>query len=220
MSKNFFEKDAWATDRLVCGIDEVGRGCLAGPVLVAALVLEPHASHTLLRDSKVMTAQQREIAFQWIIKHSTYAIATVDNHVIDTINIYQATMKAMQEAYARLAVQLQPTINRLKYVAVDAMPLVIPHPGVGLDLEVCYFNKGESFSTSIAAASIVAKVTRDRLMEELDQQFPAYGFAQHKGYATREHIDAIARFGPTVLHRRTFLKMFDQQVCTGQQSIF
>jgi ribonuclease HII len=221
VSKNFFEDDAWSHGHLVCGIDEVGRGCLAGPVVVAAAVLHPYAHHDLLRDSKVLTAGQREAAYDWIVEHCKYyAVATVGSHVVDAINIYQATLKGMQRAYIHLADQQMNSNDTLKYAVVDAMPLIIPKAYASDGLEVCYFTKGESLSTSIAAASIIAKVTRDRLMNRFDKLFPSYAFAQHKGYATKEHMDAIVHVGVSIAHRRTFLKMLDEKECTGQQSIF
>lgn len=220
ITKNYFEQDAWVRGNLVCGIDEVGRGCLAGPVVVAAVVLNPGATHDLLRDSKVLSSVQRAEVFPWIIEHSTYAIASMSNHEIDTLNIYQATLKAMGKAYEGLYEKLGGKQPLLRWIVVDAMPLLIPQSLASAQLEVACFIKGESYSTSIAAASIVAKETRDALMIELDAVYPAYGFAEHKGYATKQHREAITRLGQLPIHRKTFLKMFDPKACIGQESIF
>lgn len=218
--KNFFEDNAWQQELLVCGIDEVGRGCLAGPVTVAAVILQPNATHRLLKDSKVLTAVQRETAYDWIIQHSTYAVATVSPQDIDTINIYQATLRAMQRSVMHLFDALPCSLKVIKYIVVDAMPLVINPAYMHDAMEVCSFEKGESLSTSIAAASIVAKVTRDRLLQHMDKQFPLYALAGHKGYATKEHAEAIGLHGATIVHRTSFLKTLSKQQCVDQQTIF
>lgn len=218
--KNFFENKAWDQGLLACGIDEVGRGCLAGPVTVAAVVLPHCATYDLLRDSKVMTAGQRDIAYDWIVSNCFYAVATVSPQIVDAINIYQSTLCAMQRAYMHLVAALPCPLETIKYVVVDAMPLSINSAYGHRELEVHFFEKGESLSTSIAAASIVAKVTRDRLLQRIDQQFPLYALAGHKGYATQEHTDALRQHGAAIIHRQTFLKTLDSKQCDGQQKLF
>jgi ribonuclease HII len=156
----------------VAGVDEVGRGCLAGPVVAAAVVLAPDRYVARICDSKTVTAAERERLYEKITRAAVaWSVAAADREEIDRINIHQASLRAMQRAVLGLA----------------------PFP-----------EHGDARCTAIAAASIVAKVTRDRLMLELHAQDPRYGFDRHKGYATREHLDAVSRFGYSDVHRRTF----------------
>jgi ribonuclease HII len=245
-----FERDLWSREfTLVAGVDEAGRGPLAGPVVAAAVILPatwgnggvdhcgsecarpraqrcdqaeghritrtpqsrqvlvPGDEHTPqtdansgfdqrlidLNDSKQLTEAQRESFFQIITTHPDirFAIATVDAATIDRINILQATHRAMNEALAQL--QPQP-----QHVLVDGRPVKsMTHPQTAIV-------KGDTKSYSIAAASVLAKVTRDRMMLEFDRQFPAYGFAVHKGYGTPQHLAAIAKHGPCPIHRMSF----------------
>lgn len=205
ITKNFFEKKAWAEGLYTCGIDEVGRGCLAGPVVVGAAILPHNTTYHLLKDSKVLSADERNIAFKWINAHCQWSVSIVSNRMIDTINIYQATLFGMKKAYLNLAEKLPFPIEQLKYVLIDAMPLELDKTFGHKDLEFHHFNYGERFSTSIAAASIVAKVTRDNLMEHISPYFPAFSFEQHKGYATKQHIAALLAHGPTIIHRTSFI---------------
>lgn len=200
--KNLFELEAWSKNSFVIGIDEVGRGCLAGPVVTAAVALFPHVSHPLLKDSKELTRPELEKAYKWLLTHSYFATASASHLTIDAINIYQATRIAMDTALTNLVFSLKTTEGGKTpfYVLIDAVPLAYNSQ----DHEVRYFTKGEQKSSSIAAASIVAKITRDRLMEKFDQLFPAYGFAHHKGYGTREHQAALSTFGPSSIHRTSF----------------
>lgn len=221
--KNFFEKKAWEQDAAVCGIDEVGRGCLAGPVVVAAVIIPQRSSYRLLKDSKLLVKEEREIAYKWIIKHCLYSTAIACHKTIDQHNIYQATRLTMKKAYISLVEQLPFNIQNIKYVVVDAMPLIIEKTYIHQNLEVRHFNYGESISSSIAAASIVAKVTRDRLMEKMHCLFPAYALKQHKGYSTKLHIEALKEHGPSLVHRASFLSNFqDMQNDDNdlQQSLF
>jgi ribonuclease HII len=176
----------------VAGVDEVGRGCLAGPVVAAAVVLKTDRHVAGIADSKVLSAGERERLFDEIVGAAvSWAAAVVDPGEIDRINIHRASLQAMREA----VVALVPLPG---FVLVDgfAIPgLVMPQRAVV---------GGDRRSTAIAAASILAKVTRDRLMLELHARDPRYGFDRHKGYATREHLDAVARFGYSSIHRRTF----------------
>lgn len=180
----------------ICGIDEAGRGPLAGPVCAAAVILPFGCTIDGLNDSKKLTEKKREQLFDTIQEQAlAYAIALVDHETIDRINILEATYVAMQQAVERL----HPAAD---YALVDgnrSKGLVIPHQ--------CVVG-GDAKSPSIAAASILAKVTRDRLMLEQDMLYPAYGFAKHKGYGTKAHYQAILEHGPSPIHRMTFLKKF------------
>ncbi len=181
---------------LIAGLDEVGRGCLAGPVVAAAAIL-PLAEDCLrlfagVRDSKQLSAAQRERLYTVVMERAVgVGVGVVSVEWIDRYNILRATRLAMQQALAALPVR--PT-----YLLLDALKL----PGVRLPQLALI--RGDARCLSIAAASIVAKVTRDRLMQALDQQYPGYGFARHKGYSTAEHKLALARLGPSPVHRRTF----------------
>lgn len=176
----------------VAGVDEVGRGCLAGPVVAAAVVLDPGRYVPGIADSKVLVAAERERLFDQILAASlAWSSVTVAAAEIDRLNIHQASLFAMREAVKRL----EPLPG---FVLVDGFripDLVVPQRAV---------IGGDRHCTAIAAASIVAKVTRDRMMVTLHAEDPRYGFDHHKGYATREHLDAVARFGYSAAHRRTF----------------
>jgi ribonuclease HII len=182
----------------VAGIDEVGRGPLAGPVVASAVVLSPSLHGTsaewlqLVDDSKVLTARRREAAYEDIQRHAL-AVGTgvVSHDEIDRVGIVRATCRAMLVAVEQLAVQ--PDYLILDYIRFPDCPF--PFRALVDGDSLCY---------SIAAASIVAKVTRDRLMQEADRLYPGYGFAKHKGYATQEHLEALARLGPTPIHRTYF----------------
>jgi ribonuclease HII len=201
-NKNTFEHEAWKDNNLICGIDEVGRGCLAGPVVVSALVLFPNKLSRHLRDSKIMTADEREKAYHWIIKNSWHSIGLVHHRAVDAHNIYHATLIAMKRAYMQLITQLpQPP----KTIVVDAMPLKLDH-SVHQNTDVYYFPFGESKSSSIAAASIVAKVTRDRLMaQHFDMLIPGYEWWSNKGYSTPPHKRHVRALGHSIIHRMNFL---------------
>ena len=182
---------------LIAGIDEAGRGALAGPVVAAAVILPLNDQiETLLHgvnDSKQLTAKRRETLFEFVIQHAlAYGIGQQPASVIDEIGILPANRLAMGTAVT----QLSPTPQFLLIDGRIRLPqLNIPQKSIV---------RGDSQSLSIAAASILAKVTRDRLMIELDKQFPRYGFAQHKGYGTQQHRDAIAQHGPCPQHRHSF----------------
>jgi ribonuclease HII len=176
----------------VAGVDEVGRGCLAGPVIAAAVVLDPERYVARICDSKVVTALEREQLYDRITHEASAGAApAADAAEIDTYNIHQASLRAMQRA----VLQLAPLPS---FVLVDAFRIPdLPMP----QRPVVH---GDARCTAIAAASIVAKVTRDRLMQRLHEQDPRYGFDRHKGYATRDHLDAVARHGYSDAHRRSF----------------
>jgi len=178
--------------KVVAGIDEAGRGPLAGPVVAAAVVLPLGCELPGVDDSKKLTECRREVLFQLIHREAiAVGVGISDAAVVDRINVLQATLAAMGQAVANLGV----VADYLLIDGISRVPLALPQQ---------LLTKGESRSISIAAASIIAKVTRDRLMEQLDREFPGYGLAGHKGYGTREHLAAIAQLGPSPIHRLTF----------------
>ncbi len=176
----------------VAGCDEVGRGCLAGPVVAAAVVLDPDRYIPRICDSKTVTALERDHLYRRITCAAVaWGVAAAAPAEIDTINIHQASLRAMQRAVLGLCPL--PDIVLVDAFRVPDLPMA--------QRAVIH---GDARCTAIAAASIVAKVTRDRMMLELHQQDPRYGFDRHKGYATREHLDAVSRFGYSEVHRRSF----------------
>lgn len=180
----------------ICGIDEVGRGPLAGPVYAAAVILPKDTEILYLNDSKQLSAKKREELYDVIMEKAVaVGIGCADNRRIDEINILQATYEAMREAVTKLEPRPDILLN-------DAV--TIP----GIEIKQVGIVKGDARSVSIAAASIVAKVTRDRLMTELDEVYPGYGFASNKGYGSAEHIEALKKLGPTPIHRRSFIGNF------------
>ena len=192
-----YEREAFdAGIRLICGVDEAGRGPLAGPVCAAAVMLPPGLEIPGLNDSKKLTDKKRRELYDIMIEQAvSYGIAFASEQEIDEINILQATFLAMERAIQKLSPQPELALidgNRTKDFGLPVRTIV----------------KGDSLSASIAAASILAKVTRDRLMEEYDAQYPQYGFAVHKGYGTKRHYETLREFGPSPIHRKTFLKKF------------
>lgn len=196
--------DMWQIEReqlsaglqYICGVDEAGRGPLAGPVCAAAVILPPEADIPGLNDSKKLSDKKRRELMPLIKEKAiAYSIALVDHSKIDEINILQATLLAMEQAIKGL--QIQPDLalidgNRMKDFGVPAQTVI----------------HGDSLSASIAAASVLAKVTRDDLMLQMAQEYPGYGFEIHKGYGTKAHYEALERLGPCPIHRLTFLKKF------------
>lgn len=177
---------------LIAGVDEAGRGPLAGPVVIGAAILPANLYLPKLNDSKKLSAKQREELYNKIKETAVAtAISIIDVAVIDKINIYQATVKGMYQAIE----QLSP---RPHAVLIDAVPLP------DLDIYSSSIIDGDALSASIAAASILAKVERDKIMDKYDQEFPQYGFSRHKGYATAEHFAALVKYGPSRIHRRSF----------------
>jgi len=177
---------------LIAGVDEAGRGPLAGPVVIGAVILPLGCHLPLLNDSKKLSAKQREELYH-MIKEVAISVqhVVIEKDVIDSVNIYQATILGMYQVIKRLIPEPQA-------VLIDAVPLPeLTMPSVSLI-------GGDAISASIGAASIIAKVERDRIMLELDQQFPQYGFAKHKGYGTTEHIKALQQYGPCPIHRQSF----------------
>ena len=198
-------ENAHADVRFIAGIDEAGRGPLAGPVVAACCILPKDAVILYLNDSKKVTALRREALPPEIQEKAiAYGIGIVDEKRIDEINILQADYEAM-----RIAVQKTSAMLQAKGLA-DAPGLLLNDAVTipGLEIPQESIIKGDAKSVSIAAASILAKVTRDQLMEAYDAQYPEYGFARNKGYGTKEHIEALKRLGPCPIHRRSFIGHF------------
>lgn len=192
-----YEKEyaAWGA---ICGIDEAGRGPLAGPVVAGAVILPKDEKILYVNDSKKLSEKKREMLYDEIMDRAlAVGVGIVGPERIDEINILQATYEAMRMAVAQLKVQPDILLNdavTIPDLKVRQVPIV----------------KGDAKSVSIAAASIIAKVTRDRLMREYGQAFPEYEFASNKGYGTKSHIEALKTYGPTPIHRRTFIQHFVQ----------
>ncbi len=202
--KNFYEKSVWQQKKLVVGVDEVGRGCLAGPVVTAAVILPLNRTSLLLKDSKILSPEERNKAYRWIIQNCQYQIGIVHHRLIDQHNIYQATKIGMKRAIVNLLTHCNDPIGA---IVIDAMPISLVKTGLP-DIPVYHFYKGETKSSSIAAASIIAKVTRDRMMESYEMLFPGYSLGQHKGYATPTHQTALHTLQASLIHRQTFLGAF------------
>ncbi|SCA58723.1 Ribonuclease HII [Chlamydiales bacterium SCGC AB-751-O23] len=188
-----FEDLAYKNFKLVAGVDEAGRGPLAGPVVAAACILPFAMLIEGLDDSKKLSPKKRQKLFEYLSKHDDiyFAYSVIDASIVDEINIYEATKVAMKEAI----ITLQPAPD---FVLVDGMALSVD----GFDTQKLI--KGDSLSCSIAAASIVAKETRDALMRQADEKWPEYGFAKNKGYGTKEHMKALEKYGPCPFHRKSF----------------
>ncbi|MDE7322712.1 MAG: ribonuclease HII [Lachnospiraceae bacterium] len=190
-----YEKE-YASVGLICGIDEVGRGPLAGPVVAGAVILPQDCKILYLNDSKQLSEKKREELYEVIMQEAVaVGLGYASHGRIDEINILQATYEAMRQAVDNLGVQPDILLNdavTIPGIAVRQVPII----------------KGDAKSVSIAAASIVAKVTRDRLMVEYDRTYPGYHFAENKGYGAAAHIEALKKFGPTPIHRKSFIKNF------------
>ena len=187
-----YERNLWNEGKkYVAGLDEAGRGPLAGPVVAAAVVFYENPQISMIDDSKKLTEEVREYLFDLILNETLCGIGAAEVGEIDRINIYQASFLAMDRALENLNTQPE-------HLLVDGR--AFPRN----DIPFTTIIKGDSLSYSVAAASILAKVTRDRIMREYDCEFPQYGFAGHKGYATRDHLDAIEEFGYCPIHRRSF----------------
>lgn len=188
-----FEKE-YASYSYICGIDEVGRGPLAGPVVAGAVILPKDCDILYLNDSKQLSEKKREELYDVIMEKAvSTGLGFVSPERIDEINILQATYEAMREAIAKLSPRPDLLLNdavTIPKVAIRQVPII----------------KGDAKSISIAAASIIAKVTRDRLMVQYDSVFPEYGFTSNKGYGAAAHIEALRKYGPTPIHRRSFIK--------------
>jgi len=197
-----FEKNAYKEGyQFIAGVDEAGRGPLAGPVVAAAVVFPSDYSNSDIKDSKKISSSQRNKLFDVIEKEAVaVGVRVIDSDVIDHCNILQATLRAMREAVLELSISPD-------YILVDGLhsiPILTPQKTIV---------KGDSLSISIAAASIVAKVSRDRIMEIYHRQFPQYNFQKNKGYGTKEHLDAIRQFGICKIHRKSFHVKNLHQTC-------
>ncbi len=196
LEKMLIYERKYAEDGVIAGLDEAGRGPLAGPVVAAAVILNPDDPIRYVNDSKQLSEKRREELFEEIMKRAvSVGIGIESPETIDDINILQADYEAMRKALSQLQPQPQILLNdavTIPQVSLHQVPII----------------KGDSKSLSIAAASIIAKVTRDRMMYDLDTLYPEYGFAKHKGYGTAEHIAAIRKYGPCPVHRRTFIGNF------------
>ena len=182
----------------ICGIDEAGRGSLAGPVVAGAVILSADCDILYINDSKKLSAKRREEVYEEIMKKAlSVGVGIADASLIDELNILNATYRAMQSAVSQLTVHPDALLN-------DAVTI----PDV--DIVQIPIVKGDAKSYSIAAASIIAKVTRDRMMEDYDREYPGYGFSSHKGYGTKAHYEALAKLGPSPIHRKSFLKNWDR----------
>ena len=189
--------------KYIAGVDEVGRGPLAGPVVVAAVILPLNLRIKGINDSKKLSLKKRNELYKIILNEALAVnVSFIDERVIDEINIYEATKKGMLEAISGLKIKPE-------HVLIDAMPLrelAIPHTSI---------IHGDALSASIGAASIIAKVTRDEYMDKMDIKYPNYGFKHHKGYCTKEHLEALEKYGPCEIHRKSFApvkKFFTKQL--------
>ncbi len=185
---------------LIAGIDEVGRGPLAGPVVACAIVIPDDVESKFIKDSKLLSPKARIKAYEYLKEHAlSYGIGIVDEQMIDKINIRNATMRAMEQALTMLS-------HKVEIVLIDG------NMEINTDLPQKTIIDGDRLHLSIAAASIVAKVYRDSIMERYAVQYPEYGFDKHKGYGTKEHVKALLKYGPCPIHRRSFLKkIFNKQ---------
>ncbi|MEG0277179.1 MAG: ribonuclease HII [Coprobacillus sp.] len=187
-----YENEAYLKGKkVIIGLDEAGRGPMAGPLVVGAVIFKQGYYNELINDSKQLTEKKRELLYDIIIQEAlAYQIEIIDIEDVDRLNVYQASKKGMIDAISHISIKPD-------YALSDAMPLgdIIEHVAI---------IKGDSLSMSIGAASILAKVTRDRIMKDYDKQYPEYGFAAHKGYPTKQHKEALKEYGVTPIHRRSF----------------
>ncbi|MBQ2684709.1 MAG: ribonuclease HII [Erysipelotrichaceae bacterium] len=193
-TENRYENEYWSQGKLVVGLDEAGRGPLAGPLVVAGVVFPEGYDSGDINDPKQLTEKKREALYDIIIRDALfYEIKIVEPEEIDRLNILEADRKAMTEIALKAPVDI---------VLTDAVDLYI-------DKKVISLIKGDTLSCNIAAASILAKVTRDRIMYEYDRIYPEYGFARHKGYGTKAHLEALEKYGVTPIHRRSYRPVFE-----------
>lgn len=188
-----YEKELYAKGIInIVGTDEAGRGPLYGPVVAGAVMLPPDFKLDGLNDSKKLTEKKREEFYEYIVNHAIYGVGVVSAKEIDEVNIYQASKKAMMLAIEEVKKQVP-----VDYILTDAMPLEMDIPSMAII-------KGDAKSMSIAAASVIAKVTRDHMMYQVDKEYPMYGFKNHKGYPTKKHLEAIKQYGLIDGYRLTY----------------
>lgn len=214
-----FEQSYWQNNQIVCGVDEVGRGCLAGPIVTAAVILNPNKICPEIKDSKLLQPRQIENIAHWIRQNSSYAIGISNARIIDSENIYKATQISMKKAILHV---LHSTDKKPSIIAIDAMPLNL-HNNPYEQIPVVSWTQGESKSASIAAASIIAKATRDAIMQTMGQAFPAFALQNHKGYGTKAHTTALQTYQASIIHRKTFIKNIIKAIDhepTEQQNLF
>ena len=194
------------TEYIIAGVDEAGRGPLAGPVVAGCVVLDKKSEILFLNDSKKLTESRRNKLFDEIVeKSNAYGIGIVNEKIIDEINILEATHVAMKEAFENANSMYQERFGRsINLLFVDALKIK------NIDIKQVSIVHGDALSISIAAASILAKVTRDRIMIEYDKIYPEYKFSKHKGYGTRVHMDVLKEKGPCDIHRKTFLSFLNK----------
>lgn len=206
----YFEESIWkdkSRTSPICGFDEAGRGPLAGPVTVCALILKKEPPNGLIKDSKLMTAKSREKAHLWLKENAFYHVTFVSPWQIERNNIYHATRRAIRQAWWYVASNYPSVTSRITTLIIDALPLTFEKAYAPASVkEIASPTNGEYHSLSIAAASIVAKETRDTLMREYATLFPRVGFGQHKGYGTGAHIAFLEKNNATLIHRRGFIR--------------
>lgn len=215
LKKNTFEYAAWQQGSVICGLDEVGRGCLAGPVVAGAVILPCNSRYRLLKDSKLLDEPDRILAHKWIIKNCWFGLGIINPRLIDKHNIWQANILAMKRALIQLLTVYPATPQA---IITDAVPLELADTNFN-DIPLHYFAQAERKSISVAAASILAKVTRDNLMRRMNPIFPGYFLNEHKGYSTQKHKESLREKSRTIIHRNSFLTWMEA-IADEQQSLF
>lgn len=208
LSSYVYEIEAWKNNNFICGIDEVGRGCLAGPVVICAAILNQNAMHEKLTDSKLLSPKELLDLYSWLKNNCKYAISIKNVFTIDRKNIYQTTKEGMKQAVIQLLHQEKAPASA---IIVDAMPLNL-HGTPWENIPILSMPQAELASASVAAASVLAKVTRDMMMQQMDASFPSYGLAKHKGYGTKQHTTAIVAVNSSIIHRKSYIKNIEQKI--------
>ena len=213
------EENAWHNNKLIYGVDEAGRGCLAGPVVVGAVALKNGSTHPLLKDSKTLTHKQLLVAYSWLLEESFFTIGIADHYMIDRYNIYATTQKLMIKTLHHLHAQNRNQ-TPVAEILVDAMPLQANK--LPANIPCISYIKGESESVSIAAASIIAKVSRDSILNRMQKSFPLFNLEKHKGYGTAAHAQILQARGASIIHRTSYLSNFikTDEHKNEQQSLF
>lgn len=213
------EQKAWKNGHLIYGVDEAGRGCLAGPVVVGAVALKNGSTHPLLQDSKKLTKKELLVAYSWLLEESFFTIGISDHYMIDRYNIYATTQKLMIKTLHHLHAANRNNLP-VAEILVDAMPLQANKlPG---NISCVSYIKGESESASIAAASIIAKVSRDSIINRMHTSLPIFNLEKHKGYGTAAHTQILQTHGASIVHRTSYISNFikPDKHTDEQQSLF